>query len=94
MTLRELQRIKQWHVDHRRDRPVEYHLWDAVLTLWLMGWVGWLPTFLLDDIWAAPLCFVGACLPSLYIHWRLRAHHTARVRCDWAGLLARPEQQR
>ncbi len=43
MTLNELQRIKQWHVHHRQDHPLEYHLWDAMLTLWLMGWVGWLP---------------------------------------------------
>lgn len=37
MTLTELHRIKLWHVAHRRDRPLEYHLWDAILTLWLMG---------------------------------------------------------
>ena len=42
MTLNELQRIKQWHVAHRADHPVEYHLWDAMLTLWVMGWVGFL----------------------------------------------------
>ena len=29
MTLEELQRIKQWHVDHKADHPLEYHLWDA-----------------------------------------------------------------
>lgn len=39
MTLEELQRIKQWHVDHKADHPLEYHLWDAVLTFWLRGWV-------------------------------------------------------
>ena len=50
MTLDELQRIKQWHVDHRSDHPVEYHLWDAMLTLWLMGWVGWLPAFAFEAI--------------------------------------------
>ena len=41
--LTELQRIKKWHVAHRGEHPLEYHLWDTVLTLWLMGWVGWLP---------------------------------------------------
>ena len=31
MTLQELQRIKQWHVAHRADHPLEYHLWDVCL---------------------------------------------------------------
>ena len=35
ITLSELQRIKQWHVDHRDDHPLEYQLWDGLLTLWL-----------------------------------------------------------
>jgi hypothetical protein len=39
----ELHRIRQWHVEHALDHPVEYQLWDAVLTSWLMGWVGWHP---------------------------------------------------
>ena len=36
MTLNELQRIKQWHVAHKADHPLEYHLWDLVLTLWVL----------------------------------------------------------
>ena len=43
MTLDELQRIKQWHVAHKADHPLEYHLWDLVLTVWMLGWVGWFP---------------------------------------------------
>lgn len=84
MTLTQLQRIKQWHVEHRRDHPVEYHLWDAVLTLWLLGWVGWLPAFAMgDEIWVAPLCLAGMCAPQTYIRWRTRAHERHRLRCDW-----------
>jgi hypothetical protein len=92
MTLPELQRIKQWQVDHRDTHPAEYQAWDAVLTGWLMGWVGWLPAFAFDALWASPLCVLGMALPSLYVGWRTRAHRLHRLRCDWlapAPLLAR-----
>ncbi|MGV3569999.1 MAG: hypothetical protein ACO1PB_05320 [Ramlibacter sp.] len=87
MTLEELHRIKQWHVNHRADHPLEYQVWDATLTVWLMGWVGWLPTLAFDAFWAAPLCMLAMFAPSLYVGWRLRAHRARRLRCDW--LLAR-----
>jgi hypothetical protein len=83
MSLDELQRIKQWHVDHRSDHPVEYHLWDAMLTLWLMGWVGWLPAFAFEAMWAAPLCMTAMFAPTLYVAWRGKAHRARRLRCDW-----------
>jgi hypothetical protein len=86
MTLDELQRIKQWHVDHRSDHPVEYHLWDAMLTLWLMGWVGWLPAFAFEAMWAAPLCMTAMFAPTLYVTWRCRAHRAQRLRCDWIAI--------
>ena len=41
LSLGELERIKRWHVAHRQEHPLEYHLWDGVLTFWVMGWVGW-----------------------------------------------------
>lgn len=84
MTLDELQRIKQWHVAHRADHPVEYHLWDAVLTLWLMGWVGWLPALAFGAAWATPLCMTAMFAPSLYVAWRAKAHRARKLRCDWA----------
>lgn len=83
VTLAELQRIKQWHVDHREERPLEYHLFDGVLTLWLMGWLGWLPSAVLQVVWAVPLCMAGMVLPHLYVRWRARAHAAQRLRCDW-----------
>jgi hypothetical protein len=83
MQISELQRIKQWHVAHRREHPVEYHLWDLMLTLWVMGWVGWLPVFAFGAIWAAPLCLAAISAPTLYVAWRERAHSRQRVRCDW-----------
>ena len=83
MTLDELQRIKQWHVRHNRDHPVESQLWDVMLTLWLVGRVGWIPAFAFDALWAAPLCVVAMSAPTLYATWRLKAHRARRLRCDW-----------
>jgi hypothetical protein len=83
MNLEELQSIKKWHVRHRDDHPVEYHLWDALLTLWLMGWVGWIPAFVFEAVWAAPLCIVAMAAPGLYVTWRRNAHRANKLRCDW-----------
>ncbi len=81
--LRELQRIRQWHLAHRAEHPLEYQLWDAVLTVWLMGWVGWLPAYAMDDWWLASLCALSMFLPQLYMDWRARAHVNQKLRCDW-----------
>jgi len=83
MTLDELQRIKQWHVAHQREHPVEYHTWDAMLTLWLVGWVGWIPAFAFDALWAAPLLALSMAAPTMYVAWRIKAHRARRLRCDW-----------
>lgn len=81
--LSELHRIRRWHVEHAQDHPLEYQLWDAVLTSWLMGWVGWLPTWALDAWWAAVPCVLGMLAPGLYVGWRARAHVRQQLRCDW-----------
>ena len=86
MDLEALQRIKQWHVSHQRDHPVEYHLWDAVLTLWLIGWVGWIPALTFDALWSAPLLVLAMAAPSLYVGWRVKAHRARRLRCDWIAV--------
>ncbi|HQR98634.1 MULTISPECIES: hypothetical protein [unclassified Polaromonas] len=86
-TLAGLQRIKQWHLDHQGSHPLEHQLWDAVLTLWVMGWVGWLPAFALDIPLAYPLCLLGMLAPQLYVRWRARAHTRGRLRCDWLELV-------
>jgi len=83
MTLEDLHRIKQWHVNHRADHPMECRAWDATLIVWLMGWVGWVPTLAFDAIWAIPACTAAMFAPSLYVAWRVRAHHAGRLRCDW-----------
>lgn len=83
MKLEEMQRIKQWLVAHQRDHPIEYHIWDAMLTLWLAGWVGWIPAFAFDAWWAAPLLAVSMSAPTMYVAWRIREHRLHRLRCDW-----------
>ena len=83
MTLDELQRIKNWHVAHRAEHPLEYHLWDAMLTLWVMGWVGWLPAYAFEQFWSLPLCLLAITSPSMYAAWRLKAHRAQKLRCDW-----------
>lgn len=83
MKLDEMQRIRKWHVAHRTEHPVEYHLWDAMLTLWMMGWVGWLPAVACGAWWGMPLCVLAVAAPGLYVTWRLKAHCERRLRCDW-----------
>ena len=83
LTLAEMQRIKQWHVAHRDDHPLEYQLWDALLSLWLMGWIGCWAAFALDAWWAWPWCVLAMGAPRLYVSWRWHAHQNHRLRCDW-----------
>lgn len=86
-TLDQLQCIKQWHVHHRHNHPVEGQAWDVMLALWLMGWVGWLPAIVLGAFWAAPICLAGILIPSLYVAGRMKAHKAHWLRCDWLGAL-------
>ncbi len=83
LSLAELQRIKRWHVAHRHDHPLEYHLWDLMLIGWLMGLIGLLPVTLLWGWWATPLCALAFFLPSTYVAWRAQAHARDLLRCDW-----------
>ncbi|MDB5894378.1 MAG: hypothetical protein JWQ88_1909 [Rhodoferax sp.] len=83
VTLQELHRIKRWHVAHKAGHRLEYELLDLVLTLWMMAWVGWIPSLLLHALWALPLCAVGLGLPTGYVAVRALAHHARRLRCDW-----------
>ncbi len=83
MTLKELERIKKWHLAHRGDHPLEYHLWDVMLTLWVVGWVGLLPAYAFDQFWTLPLCGLAIAAPSLYAAWRQKKHRQHKLRCDW-----------
>lgn len=87
MTLDQLHAVKQWHVSHRPLQPVEYHAWDTVLTLWVMGWMG-LPAALILHVAAAVVaCIVLCFVPGGYVRLRRRLHRANRLRCDWLGSL-------
>jgi hypothetical protein len=83
MTLDQLAGLKQWHVAHRCQHPVEFHAWDAVLTLWLIGWIGLAPAVLLDELYGVVLCTLLFFAPSGYVNLRRRLHRKGRLRCDW-----------
>jgi len=87
ITLAQLQRIKHWREARHASNPMERRMWETVLTLWMMGWVGWLPAFEAEAYWAFPLCLLGIFSPPLYVHWRGKAHAAQRLRFDWLHLL-------
>ena len=84
MRIDDLQRIRKWHVAHRHTHPIEGRIWDAVVTLWVAGWVGWLPVCLLGLVWCMPLLVFAIFTPAAYVEWRLRSHRARRLRCDWS----------
>ena len=87
MNLRQMSTLKRWHVAHREDAPLEYHTWDAMLTLWLMGWMGVPPALLLHWTWAIGVCVVMYFAPPAYVRLRVRLHERGALRCDWLPAL-------
>ncbi len=85
MTLEQLHDLKDWHQRHVREQPLEKHVWDVVLTLWLTGWVGAPAALLIHVGWGLVAC--GACvfLPGSYVAVRRRLHAARVLRCDWIG---------
>jgi hypothetical protein len=92
VTLAQLSTLKAWMVAHRARHPLEYHAWDAVLTLWLMGWMGVPACVLLDDPWAVMACVALFFTPPGYLRLRGKLHRQRRLRCDWLEVIqpARP----
>ena len=86
-SLARLQRIKKWHITHREDHPLEYQIWDTMLTIWVTGWIAWLPAFALDALWAFPFCIAAVLTPRIYVRLRRYAHASGLVRCEWLHLL-------
>ena len=87
MTLHQFHALRQWHLRHWREHPLEKNLWEAVLTLWLMGWVGGAVSLLLNLPWVEVGCLALLFLPSAYVAMRARLHRSARLRCDWINSL-------
>ena len=88
MSLQELALAKAWVQRHKATRPLEFHAWDAVLTLWLMGWVGVPSALLAFQPWAILPCVAAFFAPSGYVAWRRRLHRQGRLRCDWLQAFA------
>ena len=83
MTLQQFQELKLWHMRQGRRHPVEKALWDTVLTVWLVGWVGAPTAFMLQLGWAEIACLSVLFLPGLYVAARRRLHDKHLLRCDW-----------
>jgi hypothetical protein len=83
MTLQQLTVVKRWHVLHRRDRPVEFHAWDAVLTLWLLGWLGIPAELILWQLYGLVASAALLFAPGAYVSLRRHLHRRGRLRCDW-----------
>jgi hypothetical protein len=87
MTLRQLALIKRWHVQHRHRHPVEFQAWDAMLTAWMLGWIGAPAALILDAPGGMVGCVFLTLLPSLYVWCRESLHRRGRLRCDWLDSL-------
>lgn len=87
MTLQQLQQLKRWHVEHRVDHPVEYHLYDLVLTSWMLGWMGAPAALILGNEPWLVACALAFAMPAAYVAWRTWLHRRGRLRCDWLDSL-------
>lgn len=88
MNVSQMSRIKRWQLEHRREAPLEYHAWDMMLTLWVLGWMGVAPALLLHWTWMVAACVPAFFAPSMYVRLRERLHDSGRLRCDWLPALA------
>ncbi|MFN7723769.1 MAG: hypothetical protein ACK5QH_01730 [Rubrivivax sp.] len=87
MNVQQMSSLRAWHVRHRDTAPMEYHVWDAVLTVWLMAWMGLPAALLLLGPWAGAVCVPLMFLPGVYVAWRTRLHRRRWLRCDWLAAL-------
>jgi hypothetical protein len=79
--------LKRWHVENREQSPLEYHVWDVMLTLWVLGWMGVAPALFLHWAWALPLCALFFVAPPVYVGARSVLHRRGTLRCDWLPVL-------
>ena len=64
---------------------------DAVLTLWLLGWMGLPAAWLLGQGWFLLACTMLCFAPGVYGTLRRTLHTQNKLRCDW---LAAARQKR
>ena len=89
MTLQQLAAVKRWHQSHLRGHAVEYQVWDAVLTCWVLGWVGVPAAVVLAPKAGLAACALLSCVPEFYLWLRRRLHRRGVLRCDWLASAAR-----
>ena len=87
LTLARLQRINNWHKAHPDAHAVERQVWDAVMMLWVIGWIAWVPGWIFGAAWVYPLCLFGLLAPKIYIRLRAMAQKRGHLRCEWLKLL-------
>jgi hypothetical protein len=87
MTLQQFHSLKVWHTRQGDRHPVEKTVWDAVLTVWVMGWVGLPVALLIHAGWVEIGALSVLFLPGSYVAARLWLHRRRRLRCDWAVAL-------
>ncbi|MBI3368619.1 MAG: hypothetical protein HY021_09325 [Burkholderiales bacterium] len=90
MTLQQLSTVKHWHITHNRERSLEYQVWDAMLTCWVLGWVGVPAALVLAPRAGLVACALLHFAPAVYVWLRRLLHRRAALRCDWLGSLGRP----
>ena len=91
MTLHQMTQLKRWQVARKQHAPIEYHTWDAVLTVWLMGWMGVPSALLLWQPYGVLLCVAAFFAPAGYARLRERLHRASEHARERA-VLAAPEE--
>ena len=89
LSLRQMHSIKKWNSANQLPHSLEGVVWNIIVTAWLMGWIGWLPSWVFNAVWAYPLCLVAMLLPQSYVYARTQAHSAGIVRCDWLHVLTK-----
>lgn len=87
MNLHQMHDLRTWHLRHGIEHPVERQIWEAVLTLWLLGWSSLPALVLADAAWLLVGCLGLIALPRAYVATRARLHRRGHLRCDWLLLL-------
>ena len=83
MSLHQIVSVRRWHLLHRDRHPLEFHLWDLMLTLWIMGWVAMPVSLVLGFPVGAALALFGIVSPGAYVALRRHLHGRQQLRCDW-----------
>ncbi len=83
MTLDQLHELKLWHQRHWREHPVEKHVWDLVLTVWVASFVGVPTALVVHAAWALAACAMLFFLPEGYVTMRRLLAAAGVLRCDW-----------